>query len=107
MADDEQHLDSLIGALRHDLAGFAKRERVSIIEMVSLVAAIILHLGIQLERTAGLVDRAKTYDVPLAGELLEVVAAFGERQHLSPVEMLAVLGGTIIEFGAEMEVAVN
>ena len=106
MSTELNNLESRVRALRRSLAEFSKREQVSIIEMISLLGAMVLDLGIRLERTAGIEDRIKTYDVPLAGELLEVVAAFGKRHHINPVEMLAVLGGTIVELGADMESAV-
>jgi hypothetical protein len=37
----------------------------------------------------------------------ELMAEFGERQHVDPIEMLTVLGATIIDFGAEIQSAVN
>lgn len=106
MSTELDNLESRVRGLRGTLAEFSKREHVSIIEMISLLGAMVLDLGIRLERTAGIEDRIKAYDVPFAEELLEVVAAFGERHHINPVEMLAVLGGTIVELGAEMEFAV-
>jgi hypothetical protein len=107
MGNDSMDLESLVRALRADLTQFAQRHRVSIIEMTSLVGTMVLGLGIRLERAAGITERAKTYDVPLASDLLKVIADFGEWHHINPVEMLAVLGGAIVELGAEMESGVN
>jgi hypothetical protein len=107
MGTEPLDLESLVRAFRYDIAKFAQRNRVSIIEMTSLLGATVLDLGIRLERAGGIADRTKTYDVPLASDLLNVLAAFGERHHINPVEMLAVLGGTIVELGAEIESDVN
>jgi len=107
MGTEPMDLKSLVRAFRYDITKFAQRNRVCIIEMTSLLGAMVLDLGIRLERANGITDRAKTYDVPLASDLLNVVDAFGERHHVSQIEMLAVVGGTIVDLGAEIESDVN
>jgi hypothetical protein len=89
------------------LVDFSHREGVSPIEMVSLIGTLVLDLGMRLEATAGIVHRKKSYAVPIAGQMLELIAQFGERWRVDPVEMLAVLGATIIDLGAEIQSAVN
>jgi hypothetical protein len=39
----------------------------------------------------------KRYEVPLASELLEIIAGFGTRYHVTPIKMLAVLGASVID----------
>ena len=75
--------------------------------MVSLIGTLVLDIGMRLEATAGIVHRKKSYAVPLAGKMLELIAQFGERQNVDPIEMLAVLGTTIIDLSAEIQSAVN
>lgn len=75
--------------------------------MVSLLGAAVLSIGIKLEESAGLDDSVKTFQMPLASELLEVIAKFGERHQVTPVEMLAVLGATLIDTGASIESELN
>jgi hypothetical protein len=98
---------SLVSDLRPALLAFGKRNRVSLIEMVSLLGAVVLDIGIKLEEVAGIEDRAKTFDVPLARELMDVITGFGKRHHVSAVEMIAVLGATLIDSGASIESEVN
>jgi|SRR6516164_9241193 hypothetical protein len=97
----------IVKELRPHLVDFSQREKVSPIEMVSLIGTLVLDIGIRLEAKAGMVRRKKSYAVPLAGEMLELIAEFGECQHVDPIEMLSVLGATIIDLGAEIQSAVN
>jgi hypothetical protein len=73
------------------LVDFSQRERVSPIKMVSLIGTLVLDIGMRLEATAGIVHRKKSYAVPLAVKMLALIAEFGERQHVDPIEMLAAL----------------
>jgi hypothetical protein len=103
------HCDILdiVKELRPHLVDFSQREGVPPIEMVSLIGTLVLDIGIRLEATAGIVHRKKSYAVPLAGKILELIAEFGERQNVDPMEMLGVLSATIIDLGAEIESTVN
>jgi hypothetical protein len=86
-----------------DLIEFGKREHVSIVEMVGLLGATVLFLGNKLEQAAGLDNRIKTPDMPLAQQLLNVVVTFGKRHDVSPLEMVGVLGGTLIDIAASIQ----
>jgi hypothetical protein len=107
MSTPHRDIMVLVKELRPELIAFSQRERISPIEMVSLLGAVILDLGIRLEATAGITDRKKSYRVPLGREMLELVATFGQRQNVDPIEILAVLGATIIDLGAEIQSDVN
>jgi hypothetical protein len=107
MSTPHRDILDIVKELRPHLVDFSQREGVPPIEMVSLIGTMVLDLGMRLEATAGIVHRKKSYAVPLAGKMLELIAQFGQRQHVDPIEMLAVLGATIIDLGAEIQSAVN
>ncbi len=86
-----------------DLIEFGKREHVSIVEMVGLLGATVLFLGAKLEKAAGLDNRMKDLNMPRAKKLLKVIVTLGERHHVSPVEMVGLLGGTLIDIAASIE----
>jgi len=105
--EKSDELTQLTKALKRDLVRFGERHEVSIIEMVSLLGTIVLELGIKLEQTAGIADRPKTYSVPLAVELGGVISDFGMTHHVTPIDMLSVLGALIIDIGASIDTAVT
>ena len=54
----------IVKELRPHLVDFSQREKVSPIEMVSLIGTLVLNIGMRLEATAGIVHRKKSYAVP-------------------------------------------
>jgi hypothetical protein len=103
MSGLRRDLASLVHELRPALIAFGQREGVSLLEMVSLLGAAVLSIGIRLEEAAHLEERAKTFQVPLASELLDVIVQFGQRHQVDPVEMIAVLGAALIDTGVSIE----
>ena len=65
MSTPHRDILDIVKELRPHLVDFSQREKVSPIEMVSLIGAMVLDIGIRLEPTAGIVHRKKSYAVPL------------------------------------------
>jgi hypothetical protein len=63
---------------------------------------MIRELGIKLEETAGVTERPKTYSVPLAVEVGGSISDFGMTYHVTPIDMLRVLGALIIDIGTSI-----
>jgi hypothetical protein len=65
--------------------------------------ATVLYVGMNLEKASQLQIESKSFNVPLGYEIIDEVVRFKERNKLSPMEMIAILGAPIIDPGAMIE----